>query len=171
MKKNSGFKKKATVRINVITVKKSQHIPINSIRERLPRFSTGQNPDVILDSGAQSTCFSKLHPVMVEKRANRAINLEFADGNTSTVDGIGNMGELRNINISGMLTHECLSISQLAKLGYATVFDQEKACIFKRETILDVKRDDILIEAFMENGLYKIPMNDLAAILTSESSG
>lgn len=161
---------KGKVKVNSILVRKGGKIPINLSRPVLSMFTEGENPPMILDSGAQSTVFTKVHPVMDNVITDRHIDLMFAGGNTATVDASGDIGEITGIHCSSKLTSQCISVSQLAKLGYVVMFDDDKAYILKRGVDVNINRKDILMTAPVDGGLYVIEMNDFIQTFIDEAS-
>lgn len=166
-KKKSSNKGK--VKVSTITVVRGGRIPINASRPVTSTFKEGENPVMILDSGAQSTVFSKVHPVMDNLISNRNIDLVFAGGESVKVEATGDIGEVSGIHCSSSLTNECISVSQLAKLGYVVIFDHDAAYILKRGVDVDVRKSNILLTAKASNGLYNIHMNDFIQTFINES--
>jgi len=157
---------KKKVKISVITMKRRGPVLINILKPKiLKKFEEGFNPDVIFDSGAQATAFSKVHPLMSKINENPRFELQFGGGEVAKVDALGDIGMLKNIHCSTALTHECLSIPQLACMGFQVVFDSENAYVMKREANINIKKKHILMTAKMIDGLYKMPMNDLVTAL------
>ncbi len=165
--KPSGSK----VKINVIIKRRRSPIPVHSVR-RLngpSMFNEADNPDVILDSGASTTVFTKVHPLMKDIQTNIRTELVFAGGEVGGVDATASLGDMKDIHCSSVLAHECLSVSQLTAMGYTVVFDSEHAYILKPYSDFDIKANDILMKAVNVDGLYKLPLHDVVSNLIEDS--
>jgi hypothetical protein len=170
--KTSGVKFK---KVNVIT--KRDRPTVNSVRssggtimKQVPTFTEGENPDVILDSGAQVTAFSKSHYLMVDINKQPTSELVFAGGKGGKVESIGSLGELKDIHCSSALSNECLSVSQLSALGYIVIFDCNGAYIMKRGASVTVNEKELLFTADISNGLYKLPLQTAVKALIEDSN-
>ena len=170
--KTSGVKFK---KVNVIT--KRDRPTVNSVRssgstimKQVPTFTEGENPDVILDSGAQVTAFSKSHYLMVDINNQPTSELVFAGGKGGKVESIGSLGELKDIHCSSALSNECLSVSQLSALGYIIIFDCNGAYIMKRGASVTVDEREMLFTADISNGLYKLPLQTAVKALIEDSN-
>jgi len=166
--KPSGSK----VKINVITKRRRSAIPINSIRKLKgpSSYNEADNPDVVLDSGATTTVFTKVHPLMKDIQTNVKTELVFAGGSIGGVDATGSIGNMQEIHCSSDLSFEVLSVSQLAALGYTVVFDSENAYILKPSSDFNIKGKDILMKAAFVDGLYKLPLHTVVSNLIEDST-
>jgi hypothetical protein len=76
---------------------------------------------------------------------------------------------MKDIHCSAALAHECLSVSQLAAMGYTVVFDSEHAYILKPYSDFNIKANDILMRAANVEGLYKLPLHTVVSTLIEDS--
>jgi hypothetical protein len=163
------------VKINVILKKKKSQVPINSVKARsvygvtIPRFKNTDNPDMILDSGAQTTVLTRYHPLMSDLDSSSKNELIFAGGQVATVDATGNLGNMKDIHCSSALNHEVLSVSQLTKLGFTVVFDSANAYVLKENVNIRIKSTDIIMNAPMVEGLYKLPLLDVVNTFVTDT--
>ena len=107
-------KKKTEVhfKVNVITTRPSKSQKPSSVSIiRIPLFNEDEDPDIILDSGAQVTALSKAHPVMLDIDTKSKSELVFAGGAGGKVDSVARIGDMTNVHCSSSLTNECFSIS------------------------------------------------------------
>jgi hypothetical protein len=188
-KKKIKFKGGSKVKVNVIMKRKRSIVPIDSVKlmksslrtsssssstsvskDGTSKFSETDNPDMIIDSGAQTTVFTKVHPLMNNIKKDTKIELVFAGGDVATVDATANLGEMENVHCSSSLAHECLSVSQLTMLGYTLVFDSENAYILKKEADFNIESNDILMKGIIQDGLYKIPLHTVIQNLIEDSA-
>ena len=132
-------------------------------------FNELDNPDVVLDSGASATVFTKVHPLMKDIQTNIRTELVFAGGEVGAVDATASLGDMNDIHCSAALAHECLSVSQLAAMGYTVVFDSEHAYILKPYSDFNIKANDILMRAANVEGLYKLPLHTVVSTLIEDS--
>ena len=93
----------------------------------------------------------------------------FAGGEVGGVDATGSLGDMKDIHCSSFLVNECLSVSQLAAMGYTVVFDSEDAYILKPYSDFDIKANDILMKAAIVDGLYKLPLHVVVSNLIEDS--
>ena len=159
------------VKVNVITKRRRSPLPINSVRRvnGPSMFNEADNPDVVLDSGASATVFTKVHPLMKDVQTNIRTELVFAGGEVGAVDATASLGDMNDIHCSAALAHECLSVSQLAAMGYTVVFDSEHAYILKPYSDFNIKANDILMRAANVEGLYKLPLHTVVSTLIEDS--
>jgi hypothetical protein len=166
-KKKSGVKFK----VNVITTRLSKVQKPSSISIiRVPVFGDHEDPDIILDSGAQVTALSKSHPVMLDIDTKSRTELVFAGGAGGKVDSVARIGDLTNVHCSSSLTNECLSISQLSKLGYVVIFDNESAYVMKKNAEIVLDQREVLMTAKLTDGLYKMPLSTMIKSLVEDST-
>jgi hypothetical protein len=136
----------------------------------LQRFDETDNPDVMIDSGANSTVFTKIHPLMDNVKRNTKAELVFAGGEVGIVDATGSIGEMKEIHCSSALAHEIMSVSQLTEIGYTLVFDSSNAYVLKKGTVFEINNEDILMQGVNHEGLYKIPLHTIVQSLINEAN-
>jgi len=164
------------VKVNVVIKRKRSPVPVHSVKyarmssTELQRFDETDNPDVMIDSGANSTVFTKVHPLMDNVKRNTKAELVFAGGEVGIVDATGSIGEMKEIHCSSALAHEIMSVSQLTEMGYTLVFDSNNAFVLKKEAVFEINNEDILMQGVNEDGLYKIPLHTIVQSLINEAN-
>jgi hypothetical protein len=76
---------------------------------------------------------------------------------------------MKDIHCSSALNHEVLSVSQLTKLGFTVVFDSANAYVLKENVNIRIKSTDIIMNAPMVEGLYKLPLLDVVNTFVTDT--
>ena len=108
---------------------------------------------MLLDSGAAvSVVMSCLTLYFMSVYPSLTCAVATADGNSLSVSGQGELGQLSNVIISDTIRHNCISVSQLSAIGITASFTPTGVAVANGVTSVYGRR---------EGGLYKLSLHDL----------
>jgi hypothetical protein len=118
---------------------------------------------VMLDSGAAVSVFRHADHMDDLRPCSRPVGTANLHGSLP-ITAQGSVGGVPDVLLSDSVRHNILSISQLCKLGFRVMFDDECVQIYTKSS------DRVLATGWLEDGVYNVPVNDIKALLPVEHS-